>query len=258
MVDICDAPPYVEAVLREYDVASLARLKAASSPRSTRAPAVVCVVKDELDRLPDLLRHYRQGGIERFVFIDNGSEDGSTEYLSQQPDVDLLQILRPFVWQRKQAWINLAIAMTGRGRQAWYIYVDADEHIVYDGFPERSFADLAALMEQRGLTRVRGMLVDMYAEGPLLQAKFEPGGRLAAAYPYFDAEGYVEARYKEIISRKGGPRQRVFGHVDPKFRPELTKYPLFRLEGRELFANPHHIWPYEGNFESPCVKSMTL
>ena len=43
----------------------------------------------------------------------------------------------------------------------------------------------------------------------------------------------------------------MFGTPDGKFRPELTKYPLFITRPGEFMANPHHIWPYAGNFESP-------
>src|SRR5262249_29976965 len=43
---------------------------------------------------------------------------------------------------------------------------------------------------------------------------------------------------------------RAFAAADPKFLPELTKYPLFWTVPGEYMANPHHIWPYNGNFES--------
>jgi hypothetical protein len=202
--------------------------------------------------LPDFLRHYRGAGINRFVFIDNNSTDGSREYLCEQPDVELYFTDRPFVWQRKHGWIFLAIMMAGRGRRTWFLYADADEHFVFDGIGRRSFADLARHMERAGISRVRGVLVDMYPEGPVAASRCEPGTALADSFPYFDGSGYVEAKYAQIISRKGGPRKRVFGHVDASFNPELTKYPLFQLHNNEVFANPHHIWPYEPNYRSPC------
>ena len=250
-----DAPDYVLDVLAEHGRARLTRLHEPANKARSRysEPVVISVVKNECDRLVDFLRHYRDHGIERFLFIDNASTDGTVEFLTGQPDCSVYQIASAFEWRKKHGWITLAIDMIGRGRDEWYLYVDADEHIVFDGMQKRSFGDLARAMDSRGITRVRGMLVDMYRDGPLLASTYEPGTRLADAYPFFDASGYKEHRFREIISRKGGPRQRVFGSADPSFRPEMTKYPLFKLSGHDVFANPHHIWPYPPNFVSPCI-----
>ncbi|MCY0096397.1 glycosyltransferase family 2 protein [Hoeflea ulvae] len=244
-------PEYVATVMNEYMDVTLERLKISEGHSSPENPVVISVVRNENERLPDFFRHYRQAGIEKFVFLDNGSSDGTTEFLAEQADTDVYRCTRPFDWMKKHGWINLLISMYGRER--WYIYVDGDEHLVFDGIDEgKTFADVAKVMQDRGLRRVRGCLIDMYSDGPLLKSSYNRGERLLEAYPYFDGEGYKEEKYKEIISRKGGPRQRAFGQADKNFRPEMTKYPMFRLSGHDVFANPHHIWPYEGNFVSEC------
>lgn len=244
-----DAPAYIRTVLDEFENAVLEEVSRSQFALPVGlSPIVICVVKNELDRLADFLRHYRRLGIERFVFVDNGSMDGTVEFLAAQTDVDLYSRPGNFNWMLKQGWINRIIERYGHDR--WYVYVDADEHIVYDGCEEHLFAELVSRMEKSGLTRVRGFLIDMYPEGPLLDSVYDPGGRLLEAYPWFDRDTYREARYKEIMSMKGGPRQRVFGHVDPKFRPELTKYPLFKVGPGEFMTNPHHIWPWDKNFTS--------
>lgn len=246
-----DVPDHVVAVMREYMDVTLECLKISEGHSRLDNPIVISVVRDENERLPDFLYHYRQAGIEKFVFLDNGSKDGTPEYLAEQPDVDLYCCSRPFNWMKKHGWINLLVAMYGRSR--WYIYVDGDEHLIFDGIDEgRTFADLALIMDGKGIRRVRGFLIDMYADGPLLKSTYRRGERLIEAYPYFDSTGYKEEKYKEIISRKGGPRQRTFAKANKSFRPEMTKYPMFRLSGRDVFANPHHIWPYDENFKSEC------
>jgi hypothetical protein len=45
------------------------------------------VVRDEIARLPDVFRHHRGLGIERFFVVDNGSSDGTLEFLQDQSDV---------------------------------------------------------------------------------------------------------------------------------------------------------------------------
>ena len=242
-------PDYVVRVLNECANVEFERDRLCRHPLPDRfTPIVICVVKNERDRLDDFLRHYRAAGIERFVFIDNQSEDGTIELLKCQPDLDLYRRPGGFDWMRKQGWINKVIEIYGHER--WYIYVDADEHIVFDGMKTRSFADLAREMTRRGVRRVRGFLLDMYAGGPVLESCYIPGESLAAAYPFFDRQGYREEIYKEVISFKGGPRTRAFSAADPKFLPELTKYPLFWTRPGEYMVNPHHIWPYNNNFES--------
>lgn len=211
-------------------------------------PIVICVLKDEIIRIPDFLRHYRCAGIERFVFIDNGSTDGTLDYLRQQPDVDVYCKSDHFHWVVKQGWINRVVQIYGHER--WYIYADADEQIVFQEIGRRTFVDVTREMERRGVRRVRGFLLDMYAAGPLVASRYDGHGPLLDAYPYFDLTGYRERKFTEIISVKGGPRVRVFGKVDRKFSPELTKYPLFRLNESEYMANPHHIWPFDHNFDS--------
>jgi len=243
-------PAYVQSVRREADSVELAPVRRLPVRRPGNEPVLVSVVRDEIDLLPPLLDHYRGLGVTHFVLLDNGSEDGSVEFLSTQSDVDVFRVDRPFNWVLKQGWIHRVIREYGR--QRWYLCVDADEHVVFDGCARHTLGDLASGLDRRGIRRARGVLVDMYAPGPVLEYRLDRRRPLEENFSLFDADGYEERQVPRMISRRGGPRKRCFTSAGLEIDPELTKYPLFRLEPGEVMANPHHIHPYADNFLSAC------
>jgi hypothetical protein len=250
-------PRFVREVVEEARATEFETVRR-HAPPAREGVVLVSVMRNEVGILGDFLAHWRGLGVERFVILDNGSDDGTTERLAAEPDVDLHLVRRRFYPPMKQGWINRAIADYGRDR--WYVTADADEHLVFDGCGTRSLRDLVAHAAARGLRRVRGMLVDMYAAGPVLGPVLGPvpgtgsgerHGTLAEAFPLFDGDGYQETLCKQRISRQGGPRWRRFWRAG--ISPELTKYPLFHIREGEVFDNPHHLYPYGDNFASPCL-----
>ena len=53
------------------------------------SPVVILCVKNDLKRIQMLVGHYRKLGIKRFAFLDNGSDDGTYEWLLEQRDTEL-------------------------------------------------------------------------------------------------------------------------------------------------------------------------
>jgi hypothetical protein len=247
-------PENVRAALAEAARVELRPLGRARRPHDPRTPLLVAVLRNEAAGLLEFLAHYRGLGVTRFALVDNGSDDATPRLLAAEPDVDLYSVRRPF--PGKQGWVNALIARYGYDR--WYLHVDADEQLVFDGAqvhgrPGRGLVELVGFAEARGLRRLRGMLVDMYAPGPLL---VPPGhGRLAERFRLYDGDGYAEALRLELISRRGGPRRRAFGGADG-FDPELTKYPLFHIREGEVAACAHRLYPWADNYASDCFLAL--
>ena len=58
-------------------------------PLSADVIPLITIVHNELPRLPDFLRQYRHLGVGRFIIVDHRSNDGTSAFLKQQPDVHL-------------------------------------------------------------------------------------------------------------------------------------------------------------------------
>jgi hypothetical protein len=255
MIEPAPEPPWITAVREAVAQASLRPLRLSTQPLPPPdSPIVVAVVCNERLRLADFLRHYREAGIRRFCFVDNASTDDTAAFLAAQPDVDLHLADGVYGGPAKQGWIIAALAAYGPDR--WVIYADADEHLVFDGIETRGFDALAREMDARGIRRVRGIMLDMYAEGPLLRSDYPPDGRLLDAYPFLDASGYLEREAEWALEILGGPRPRVFAGVDPSFGPNLGKVPMFRLAADEMAAHAHFPWPIAPNFTAPRLLGL--
>ena len=236
-----------ERIRRLARDAQLARL----SPSRFRGtdpmrPLIVSVVRNEEPRLGDFLEHYRELGAGHFLFIDNGSDDGTRELLAGQTDVDLYAADAPFDAAAKHGWVTRLVQDYG---DRWYLLADADEHAVFHGASD--LRSLAHAAQRVGRRRVRGVLLDMYSDKPVAAAHRQPGQSLLDAYPFFDPDGYVEKREAALTTRTGGPRHRALSSLDPDFAPQLTKYPLFRLAPDETLVSPHYIHPPMAG-EDPC------
>ena len=57
-------------------------IKNFNKPSDTDSIIVICVIRDEELLIPAFLNHYRKLSATHFIFIDNGSEDGSLDYLN--------------------------------------------------------------------------------------------------------------------------------------------------------------------------------
>ena len=186
---------------------------------------VIALAHNEANLVEPFLRHYRGFGPVHFVIVDDGSTDGTFEALENQPDVT---IYRPADGSRysehKHEWRQTLLATHAAER--WALLPDLDELFVYAGMEGKPFAEYLQELEREAAQGVLTVMIDMYADRPLADHRFEGGADadLIETFPFFDGPdaapfGY-HFRYASpqkrastptpVLSVHGGMRDRLF------------------------------------------------
>ncbi|KMK66347.1 glycosyltransferase family 2 protein [Puniceibacterium sp. IMCC21224] len=193
------------------------------------AVPVVVLLHNELNILPEFLAHYRQICDPAFLIVDDHSTDGSTEYLTDQPDVTVFRPRSGSTFgAHKAEWRGELLDHYGTGK--WCLVPDLDEHFLWAGMEHQTLADYIAAVEAEGARAVATLMLDMYADAPL-SAHMHPAESdilLRERFPLFDGpapfpDGYFRrppsARRRAFptpqISFSGGVRNRLF-HFHPE------------------------------------------
>ena len=205
-----------------------------------------CVVRNEAVRLPYFLSFYRQKGIGKFLFVDNGSTDGTREYLLAQPDVYVWQ--SPYSFNRANfgsAWFELVLRQHGVGH--WCLIVDADELLYYPDCENKSLAQLCQELDAKNKHAFTTVLLEMYSDKPIKDTHYTQGQRFEDVCPYFDQRFYHSkfddaGPYRNQTVYFGGVRQRVFGAAGDYY---LSKAPLLRYTTEVVLAGGQHWTSYD-------------
>jgi len=210
-------------------------------PAATDQPILLCVVKNDLERLMMVIEHHRKLGVQRFAILDNGSSDGTLEWLVQQNDIDVFLVKEKFQSLKKYGWINHLLARYGYDR--WYVYVDSDELLVYPDCEHKALKALIGDLEQEGQDRMAAIMLDMYSKQEIY-SPVDKSLSIKECYPYFDSDSYQldVSRRGPVI--KGGPRKRLFAE-NQEDSPLLIKFPLFKLKPGMIFESAHYLFPYQ-------------
>lgn len=244
--------PNINAQMREFLTADFVlksdRLQLSDDPTD---PVVVVVVRNELARMQLFFEHYRKLGIHQFAVLDNGSEDGTLEYLVGQDGTRVYQILEEYRSSRREAWCEKLLAQIGYNR--WYILVDSDELLDYVGSEQHSIQEMIQKMEEYGNKRALGYMLDMYSKEPLF-APLRENLSISNYLEFFDPEGYYVSLQdepelpiiKDVIY--GGPRYRKFG-----VKSWLSKQAVFFFDKNTLYRCSHYIYPQMGFVDIPVL-----
>ena len=208
-----------------------------SAPEDPMSPIVLLAAKNERIRIAAQLDHYRSIGTKRFAIIDNGSTDGTKEFLMEQADVDLFESRAKFGSTAKAAWLDRLMAAYGTER--WYLWADADEFFAWEGMEEESLTALCTRLFARGERKLRSFMLDLYPEGALLDPARRDEDFLTDSV-YFDGDSEDYLFYPEIGRLTGGMRNRVFD-LDGI---TLSKITLLHAGGDRMLTGAHNIFPH--------------
>lgn len=183
--------PTYQGVQLGYQSNALELLSAPETVERARAAevAVVAAMRNEMFMLPHFLSHYRKLGVESFLIADNVSDDGSREYLLEQPDVALFSVDTDYKLSHYGvAWQQALMAHFRLGK--WSLVADADELLVWQRDQRQTLPELLATPEFETAEAARIFMLDMYPKGPLEEATFESGDPFAEA-GFCDAEPFL-------------------------------------------------------------------
>ncbi len=188
-----------------------------------------------------LLDSYRALGVDHFFITDNGSDDGTFEYLEAQPDVSLFLNQNSFAEAHFGIyWTNELMQRFGVGH--WCFHVDMDELFVFPHMDEgRKLSDFLAYLDKNGSESVMSYMLDIYPE------------RLSQPTDNkFGASTYIDRDYT-FIPFEMPPFQFVSGGIRCRMADQnilLTKAPLVRMR-------PDLVYVLNNHFHSHAVVDET-
>ena len=195
-----------------------ARLDLLTPSRRIRPGAIVALmaVRNEAERLPFLLQYHRALGVDAFAITDNGSTDGTLDYLAGEPDVTLYRTRQSF----REAgcgmdWINAMVEAHSEGH--WCLFIDADELFTFPHAERLGLRRFCDHLDAGGWQGVFSVMVDMYGEGPVAETACRAGQSFLEACPLFDRDYRLRRKLSLPFTRRfmdleavGGPRLRIF------------------------------------------------
>ncbi|MGE4326624.1 MAG: glycosyltransferase family 2 protein [Pseudodonghicola sp.] len=199
-------------------------------------------LRNERIRLPYFLQYYRGLGINHFLIVDNGSDDGSADYLKDQSDVSLWSTTASYKRSRFGVdWLNWLQRWYGHGH--WCLVVDPDEFLIYPFCDTRPLRALTDWLDASSIKSFSAMLLDMYPKGRLDAQPYREGQDPIEIARWFDSGNYSLKRNKRYgnLWIQGGPRSRVFFPDAPEKAPALNKIPLVKWDRKYTYASSTHM-----------------
>ena len=217
--------PWLQARLSGWQLAQLSGAAAA-----THDHGVVAVVPfyGSHDLLTAFLAHHRGIGVDQFVFLDLSGKGNLAAGLAEHKDCAVWRPRGRTDPERAIHWLNYLRWRYATGR--WCLSLEPSELFVFRNCEWRRIKDLIEFLHAENRNHLFGLVVEMYGDGPALEAGLKPGENPLDKLPYFDAYGYDTlgpGRWRNVVVRGGVLRRTVF--QDTPFRsPPLNRVPLVK------------------------------
>jgi len=178
-------------------------IKILKGAKSVSGVIVFSIMKDEIFFVRAFFDHYRKLGVDGFLVLDDGSSDGTLEFLLAQRDTTVLtsdfaygeeysrRAKIPWRYQTMRAGIRLKSIIPDRFlRGQWCVYADADEFLVIP--PQFNFIrDFTKELDARGMPLILGSVIEFYPHDfpDLSKSTNEPSDLpdLLSKSPFFDS-----------------------------------------------------------------------
>lgn len=200
--------------------------------------------RNEVHNVDWFVRHYLSIGVTEFHIVDNGSTDGTVARLEAYAEVTVHHRSDGFSAAKfGVSWLNALRAEYGAGE--WCIFVDADEMLVYPGWPQLALPELLERMARRGQSCLVGPMIDMFDARAPFEALVAEGQSPLDAYPDYmpDNLRIVGADRFPFIGFRGGARGHFFGAAMQELTgdnsPNLRKIPVIRSSDGQEYITPH-------------------
>jgi hypothetical protein len=153
------------------------------------AVSVVACLRNEMFMLPAFLAHYRALGVDSFLIADNGSDDGTLEYLAEQPDVALFSVDSDYGQSHYGVMWQQAL-MAAYRPDRWSLLADADELLVWSATATGNLPALLATPDFADCDAAPIFMLDMYPQGKLSDTRFDTLTPFEAA-PFTDRAPFL-------------------------------------------------------------------
>ena len=238
---------HLRAYLHGRDMVVVADRSKAIGPG---AVLLMSTVRNERIRLPYFMRYYRDLGVDHFLFVDNASDDGTREYLAEQPDVSIWTT--PASYKSAHFGVDWLTHLQRRFADGhWCLTVDVDEFLVYPFCETRPLRALTDWLDASAVRSFSAMLLDMYPKGPVQARPYHEGQNPFEIAQWFDSGNYTIHRNpgNGNLWIQGGPRARMFFPDQPVNAPALNKIPL---------VNWHHSYAYVSSTHMLLPRGLNL
>ncbi|WP_394174908.1 glycosyltransferase family 2 protein [Thalassotalea litorea] len=199
-------------------------------------------LRNEAHRMEYFLEYYRNLGINHFILVDNGSDDGFSYWIKEHEDVSVFYTTHSYKASNfGMHWLNYLLRHYGSNH--WCMTCDPDEFLVFPKQEDLSLQQLCQYLEQTHRPSFYTNMVDMYGKGALRECIYKPGTDPLLSHPYFDRSGYFYHENKPYTSiwAQGGVRLRTLFKNNPVQAPALNKTPLIKWKWYYAYISSMHM-----------------